>query len=105
MNTITSLITAAVVTTSLHCGDARADLNDWYMQQLFEPSKTQLAMEGRGRVMIYKGLRDTDVQRALDEKFGRIESMLFTSTVVTDEDGETVRDEKAGEVLVENDGC
>ena len=105
MNTITSLITAAVVTTSLHCGDARADLNDWYMQQLFEPSEMQLAMERRGRVMIYNGLRDTDVQRALDEEFDRVDSMLFTGTVVTDEDGEPVRDEKTGEVLVENEEC
>ena len=105
MNTAISLTITAVAAMSLYAGNVRAELSDWYRQQLFDPGETQLAMEARGRVTIYDGLRDTDVQRALDEQFDRIDSMMFTGTVVTDEDGEPLRDEETGEVLVENDGC
>ena len=105
MDTLTSTLTTAIVAMTLYNGSVRADLADWYRQQLFEPGEQQLAMEERGRVMIYDGLRDTDVQRALDEQFDRVESMMFTGTVVTDEAGEPARDEETGEVLVENDGC
>jgi len=84
----------------------RADqLTDWYMQQLFEPSNAQLQQEGVGRVQIYSGLRDTDVARALDEQFERIEYMMFTGTIMTDASGTELKDPETGEVLVENDGC
>ena len=105
MNKVTGTLATSLIAVSLYHGAAQADLNGWYMQQLFEPSENQLAMEQRGRIMIYDGLRDTDVQRALREEFDRVESMMFTGTVVTDERGEPARDEKTGKVIVENDGC
>ena len=105
MNTTIGFTLSAIVVMSLYAGHVRAEQPDWYRQQLFEPSESQLAMEARGRVTIYDGLRDIDVQRALDEQFDRIESMMFTGTVMTDENGELLRDEVTGEVLVENDGC
>jgi hypothetical protein len=105
MNTLTRLIAIAIVSTSVCVGNTRADSLDWYKQQLFSPGEQQLAMEARGRVMIYDGLFDTDVQRALDEQFDRVDSMMFTGTVVTDDNGEPVKDKETGKVLVENDGC
>lgn len=105
MNTVNRLTTITIIAIFLHAGYAHADVLDWYKKQLFEPTETQLAMEQRGRVMIYDGLRDTDVQRALDEQFERVDAMMFTGTVVTDEQGEPARDKETGEVLVENDGC
>jgi len=105
MNTLTTLASIAVIGGSLFTGNARAELLDWYKQQLFEPSPQQLAMEQRGRIMIYDGLRDKDVQLALEEQFDRVESMMFTGTVVTDVQGEPLVDDETGEVLVENDGC
>lgn len=80
-------------------------LYDWYLQRLFEPGSEQLAMEAQGRVQIYSGMKDSDVARALDEQFRRIDSMMFTGTVVTDPNGEPAKDPKTGETLVENDGC
>jgi len=105
MNTVNTLTSIAIIAGSLFTGIAQADLRDWYMQQLFEPSPEQLAMEQHGRIMIYNGLHDTDVQLALDKQFDRVESMMFTGTVVTNEQGEPAIDMETGEVLVENDGC
>ena len=78
---------------------------DWYLQQLFEPTSAQLQQEATGRVQIYSGLRDTDVSRALEEQFDRIEYMMFTGTIMTDASGAVLTDPETGEALVENDGC
>ena len=105
---IKSAIQATALTVSLAAMDAgtvRADVNNWYLQQLFAPTDHQLAMERKGRIMIYDGLRDTDVERVLDTQFQRVGSMMFTGTVVTDDSGEPARDAETGEIIVENDGC
>ena len=56
MYTLTNMISITVVAMALYAGNARADVLEWYQQQLFEPTGQQLAMEQRGRVMIYDGL-------------------------------------------------
>ena len=78
---------------------------NWQLSLLFDPGEQQYDMERRGRVFIYDGLRDTEVERALDEQYDRVESMMFINTVITDEKGEPLRDKDTGEMLVENDGC
>jgi len=88
-------------TTSVQAGDLHA----WYVSMLFEPTPLQLQQERAGRIHIYDGLQDTEVDRALDEQFERIESLMFTRVVVTDAAGNPVTDPDTGEVLVEDDGC
>jgi hypothetical protein len=66
------------------------------MNALFNPSQALQKAEARGRVMIYDGLDEADVERALDEQFERIEHMMFTRTRHTGPDGF---------VSVEGDGC
>ena len=77
-----------------------ADANDSFQYNaLFNPTTDQLKVEARGRVMIYDGLDNKVVERALDEQFDRIENMMFIRTRQTssyDDDEEDV---------VEDDGC
>jgi hypothetical protein len=81
------------------------DVRDIELRRLFEPTDAEQAAEAKGRIHIYDGLRDTDVQRALDEEFERVDSMMFIRTRKTDASGEVKRDEETGEEEYEDDGC
>ena len=70
--------------------------DSFQMNALFNPSQALQRAEARGRVMIYDGLDEEDVERALDEQFERIEYMMFTRTRHIEPDGA---------VVTENDGC
>lgn len=76
----------------------------WQMNRLFEPTNKQAKKELNGQIMIYDGLRDTTVTKALDDNFDRIENMMFTRIVITDDFGQPEVDE-LGNILVEDDGC
>lgn len=84
---------------------AATDVADIELRRLFEPTEAEVAAEKQGRIYIYDGLRDVDVQRALDEEFERVDHMMFIRTRKTDEDGEVKRDADTGTVEYEDDGC
>jgi hypothetical protein len=105
MNAAIGITISALVAMSIYAGDVRAEQSDWYRLQLFEPSKTQLALEEDGQVMTYDSLRDIDLLRVLDEQFDRVESIMFTGTVVSNKKGGQVGNEETGEIPVENDDC
>jgi hypothetical protein len=99
------LVLALVMVTGKATADPEASIRNWQMARLLEPTQSDLKSEAKGRVMIYDGLTDKDVERALDEQFDRLDHMMFTRVVVTDDSGEATRDED-GEVIVEgDDGC
>jgi hypothetical protein len=76
-----------------------ADANDGFQYNaLFNPATAQLKAEARGRVMIYDGLDNTEVDRALDEQFDRIEHMMFIRTRQSTPDNDD-------EYIVEDDDC
>ena len=79
--------------------------DSWQMKRLFQPTHADLKSEAKGRVMIYDGVTDKTVERALREQFQRVDAMMFTRTVVTDADGAPRRDPDSGVVLHEDDGC
>lgn len=79
--------------------------DSWQEKILFSPPPSQIERENRGRIMIYDGLTDTKIARAMDTQFDRIESMMFVRTVVTDSQGEALRDTETGAPVVEDDGC
>jgi hypothetical protein len=77
----------------------------WQMNRLFNPTENQRKKEEKtGQVMIYDGLRDTTVAKALDTNFDRIQNMMFTRVVVTKASGHPELDD-FGNPVVEDDGC
>jgi hypothetical protein len=78
---------------------------DWQMQKLFDPSPAQLEREARGHITIFSHLPDTVVERAIEEQFDRVESMMFTRIIVTDNRGSPREDAESGEPITEDDGC
>ncbi|MFC1773942.1 hypothetical protein ACFL3A_11390 [Pseudomonadota bacterium] len=99
------IVFALVLVISGWQNSAHAEAESWQLAHLFNPTPAQLEVESRGRVMIYQGLTDTQVNIALDEQFNRVESMMFTGTIVTDEAGRPKQDPVTGQVVVEDDGC
>lgn len=98
----------AVLMTSM--GNASAGDNDeayrqWQLKRIHQPSTKQLAAESRGKVFIYDGLTDRDIDQALIKQFNRVAAMMFTNTIVTNAQGTPMRDPETGEYLTEDDGC
>ena len=107
-NILNSLVICVTLGSFYLPVSARGDddkMHQWQLSLLFDPGEQQLKVERRGRVMIYDGLRRAEIDRALDEEFDRIEHMMFVNTIVTDAQGEPVKDPKTGELMVEADGC
>ena len=76
----------AISATSVSAGDYQQNM-------LLSPSEHILVAEARGRVMIYDGLKNETVEKAMDEQFSRIDSMMFVRTLYKQESGEVVADE------------
>jgi hypothetical protein len=81
------------------------DLRDIELRRLFEPTEAELQEEATGRLYIYDGLRDIDVERAMQEEYERIENMMFIREKKTDDKGEVLKDPATGEDVVGDDDC
>lgn len=106
--TLTHTLRTAVLalgTTILLAATGPAAAGDWQEKLLFNPPASQLKLEQRGRIMIYDGLTDTQIAKAMDTQFDRIESMMFVRTIVTNDEGNAVHDNETGQGIVEDDGC
>ena len=74
------------------------------LNRLTSPSNYQITKERLGKVYIYVGIKDKDVDSAMDLHFDRIQNFIFTSVVRTNHNGSPLRDNK-GFILVESDDC
>ena len=81
-----------------------ANLEQWLLRRLNDPTEHERAHELEGNVYIYDGLTDREVEQALDEHFDRIEYMMFMGTRQTEPSGE-VRTDAEGHVETESPGC
>ena len=67
----------AVELGSVSAAAQSKDLRDIELRRLFEPTSAELRQERSGRVYIYDGLKEADVERAMREQFQRVDSMMF----------------------------
>ena len=102
-----TLLAAVGVTATLFGSRlaAEADVSKIELRRLLDPTEAELAAEADGRIYIYDGLTDRDIQEAMNEEFERVENMMFIRTRKTDETGQVKRDAETGEVKYEDDGC
>jgi hypothetical protein len=80
------------------------DVRDIDLRRLFEPTEAEREEEATGRIYIYDGLRDIDVERAMRDQYDRFENMMFIREKKTDGGG-VLKDPATGEDVVEDDGC
>ena len=81
------------------------DVRDIELRRLFEPTEAEREEDASGRIYIYDGLRDIDVERAMRDEYDRIENMMFVREKKSDEQGGVLKDPATGEDVVEDDGC
>lgn len=84
----TKKLAAIAILSSILNGAAHAAVaSEWDRKQLFGPSSALLDREKAGNVTIYDGVFSSDVDRAMDEQFDRVESMMFVRTLHRAEGG------------------
>lgn len=85
--------------------DSDQKYENWQLQRLFEPNEQQIKQERKGMVFIYDGVKSSDINQVMHEQFDRLQSMMFTGTIITDQDGEPLLHPETGMVMREEDGC
>lgn len=83
---------------------AQANLEQWQLRRLNEPTELELAHEREGNVYIYDGLTAREVDQALSAHFERIEYMMFVGTQKTVPAG-AANSNVQGEAETESPGC
>ena len=76
---------------------------EFQLDQLLDPSEEQLQLEDVGHVFIYDGLKESDINLALDEQQHRMHSMMFVNVIWTDESGQPVVDPFTGQIVSDDD--
>ena len=99
------MLTYMVWSQNSAASNSAPSLEQWQMDMIYDPGEHVLEREQKGFVHIYDGFDETQVDRILDEKFERIDHMMFTRVKQTDRSGEILLDPQTGEALTEDDGC
>jgi hypothetical protein len=75
-----SWISLLLSSSPIQAINADSAIGDWQERRLMQPSADELKWEQAGNIMIYDGLTDRLVSKAMDKHFHRIGSM--TSAVI-----------------------
>jgi len=97
-----SVIFALLIASSTVFAD---ELRDIELRRLFDPTPAELRAERAGGVYIYDGLRDTDIEHAMQEAFDRIESMMFIRVKRTIPQGKANEKPDNDVAYVQDDDC
>lgn len=81
------------------------DLRDIELRRLFEPTPAERRAERAGRVYIYEGLREDDIERALREQFDRASSMMFIRVQPNPATSSRPAEDGSTPVSYQDDGC
>lgn len=81
------------------------ELRDIELRRLFEPTPAERRAERAGRVYIYEGLREDDVERALREQFDRASSMMFIRVQPNPAASSRPSGDGTAPVHYQDDGC
>lgn len=103
---VTGLLALAASPYSAVAGESAGD--DWQMQMLLAPTPQQIEMERRkSKVFIYSQVKEPDLERAMDEQFGRIEHMMFINTLVREPEPKADATQPADKAVwvEQDDGC
>ena len=80
-------------------------LERWQMKMIYQPKDFVLEREAKGFVHIYDGFDQNQVDQILDDKFDRMDNMMFTRVKLTDSSGDILLDPETGDELTADDGC
>jgi hypothetical protein len=98
------LSTCASLASHSVLGDSRA-VQEWQRERIFDPSANVIQQESAGRVFIFEGMLASDIDKAMQTQFDRIDSMMFIRTIPTDDNGQPKKNPSTGKVLVLDDDC
>jgi len=88
-----------------HTVNAGPEYSERYVKRLSDMAAHPERTGNPYRIFIVDNFRDVDVDAFLDDQFGNIQNVMFTSVIVTDKYGQPKRSKKTGRFLVEDDGC
>jgi hypothetical protein len=97
-----SLIFALLIATTAGSAD---ELRDIELRRLFDPTPAELRAEQAAGIYIYDGLRDTDIEHAMQEEFDRVESMMFIRVKRPIPQGKSNEKPDNDVVYVQDDDC
>lgn len=81
-----------------------ANVREIELRRLFQPTPAELQAEKAGRIYIYEGLRESDVDRAMTEEFDRLDSMMFVRMQRVAPKSDPAPQEQTS-YYTQNDGC
>lgn len=81
-------ISGIVLVSSMVSAVAGDDFEQtYYRNMLQDPDQPVLEAEARGRVTIYDGIDNREIELAMDSQFNRIDNMMFVHTRYVNTDG------------------
>ena len=99
---VTGIGLIASVFNAAYAGSLDTDYQ-WQLTRLISPTKAQLGYENLGQVFIYNGMKSSDIDKAMDMEFDRIQYMMFINTVRTNGKGEPQIDPTTGNTIADDD--